>query len=520
MKNLKYLITYSDFLSSPTHLTINDRGETRYKTFYGGLLSIIYVIFSFGFTIYFIIRLLKREDVSVMYSREIENLININDSNKLPFMVRLSDYYRKAINPEKIYNITMKICYSLPNNKIGENTIEIFDDVILEKCDINKHFGKFKNYFINISNLDTYFCPRERLNNQTLFGVYGDFNNFSFYNFYFKLCSKKENENCYYPETIHEKLVNSFLDLIYIDYSIDNLDKYSFKKLVIKSERLMISSSVYKKIYLYLKKVRYISDYGLIVTDIKEEDFHQFDSLRFYTDLRDINNLLYSDEKNVFLTLSIGNSGEVSVYNRKYFKLQDYLANISGIIKCFTLLFKILNCNNSKNSFYKKLIKDFFIENKKQFNGKNITTQTSILNNSDNYLLKNINKKSPIQEHKILFTNNNNKLQEKENIDKKFRFTILPIGFAIKKKEDLEIIKWIIKIINKRMNLIEILNKLEMVEKIKNEFLNIQSSPKNLYLKTINLKEEGINKKLNNNFISSDDIQSKVIEMSYQKKNV
>ena len=70
------------------------------------------------------------------------------------------------------------------------------------------------------------------------------------------------------------------------------------------------------------------------------------------------------------------------------------------------------------------------------------------------------------------------------------------------------------------MNLIEILNKLEMVEKIKNDFLNIQSSPKNLYLKTINLKEEGINKKLNNNFISSDDIQSKVIEMSYQKKNV
>ena len=186
----------------------------------------------------------------------------------------------------------------------------------------------------------------------------------------------------------------------------------------------------------------------------------------------------------------------------------------------FTLIFKILNTNNSKNTFYKKLIKDFFIENKKQFNGKNITTQTSILNNSDNYLLKNINKKSPIQEHKILFTNNNNKLQEKENIDKKFRFTILPIGFAIKKKEDLEIIKWIIEIINKRMNLIEILNKLEMVEKIKNEFLNIQSSPKNLYLKTINLKEEGINKKLNNNFISSDDIQSKVIEMSYQKKNV
>ena len=280
----------------------------------------------------------------------------------------------------------------------------------------------------------------------------------------------------------------------------------------------MISSSIYKKIYLYLKKVRYISDYGLILTSNKEEEFHQFDSLRFYTDLRDIDNMIYSNEKGTFLTLSIGNSGEVSVYNRKYFKLQDYLANISGIIKCFTIIFKILNSNNSKNNFYKKLIKDFFIENKSQKNGKNITTQTSVLNNSDNLLLKNINKRSPVQEHKIICVNNV-KLKEKENIDKKFRFTILPLRFAIQKKEDLEIIKWIIKTINNKMNLIEILKKLEVIEKLRNDFLNIQSSPKNLFLKSINLKEETINKKLNNNYIYSDDIQSKVAEtkLDYQK---
>ena len=521
MQNLKILITYSDFLSSPSHLTINERGGTRKKTFYGGILSIIYVIVSFCFTTYFILRLLLREDVSVMYSREMENLNGITNSNKLPFMVRLSDYYRKAINPENIFNITMKICYSLPNRNIGENTIEIFENIILEKCDINKHFGEYKNYFINMSSLDTYFCPRERLSNQTIFGIYGDFNDFSLYNFYFTLCSKKENNNCYYPETIHEKLVNAFLDLIYIDYSIDNLNKESIKQLVIKSERFMISSSIYKKIYLYLKKVKYISDYGLILSDLKEEDFHQFDSLRFYTDLRDINNLVYSDEKGTFLTLSIGNSGEVSVYHRRYFKLQDYLANISGIIKCFTLIFKILNTNNSKNTFYKKLIKDFFIENKSQINGKNVTTQTSIINNSENFLLKNINKRSPVQEHKIIYANNT-KLKEKENIDKKFRFTILPLGFAIKKKEDLEIIKWIIKTINNKMNLIEILKKLEMVEKIKNELCNIQCSPKALFLKNINLKEGVINTKLNNNYISSDNIQSKVFEnkFDYQKENV
>ena len=69
------------------------------------------------------------------------------------------------------------------------------------------------------------------------------------------------------------------------------------------------------------------------------------------------------------------------------------------------------------------------------------------------------------------------------------------------------------------MNLIEILKKLEIIEKLRNDFLNIQSSPKNLFLKSINLKEEAINKKLNNNYIYSDDIQSKVAEtkLDYQK---
>ena len=147
-----------------------------------------------------------------------------------------------------------------------------------------------------------------------------------------------------------------------------------------------------------------------------------------------------------------------------------------------------------------------------------MTTQTSILNISENFLLKNMNKRSPVQENKIIYVNNA-KLKEKENIDKQFRFTILPLRFAIQKKQDLEIIKWIIKTINNKMNLIEILKKLEIIEKIRNDLLNIQSSPQNLFLKSINLKEEGINKKLNNNFISSDDIQSKVAEtkLDYQK---
>ena len=74
------------------------------------------------------------------------------------------------------------------------------------------------------------------------------------------------------------------------------------------------------------------------MTKKNEEKFHQFHSLRFDSDYRDIE---HSDEPSTFLTMCIANSGEVSVFNRKNLKFQDYLANICGVIKTLKVLFGI-----------------------------------------------------------------------------------------------------------------------------------------------------------------------------------
>ena len=68
---------------------------------------------------------------------------------------------------------------------------------------------------------------------------------------------------------------------------------------------------------MYIRKIRYITHYGLILSKKEEDTFHQYENIRSNTDIRDINSGIIPG---AFLTLSILNNGEVSIYNRKYQK--------------------------------------------------------------------------------------------------------------------------------------------------------------------------------------------------------
>jgi hypothetical protein len=84
--------------------------------------------------------------------------------------------------------------------------------------DLNKHIYQFKYYFKSILNIDTFICPLKRFYNQTLYNVYGDNHEFSFYHFYFSKWNASENKNCVSEEKSKRLIENGYLNLIYIDY--------------------------------------------------------------------------------------------------------------------------------------------------------------------------------------------------------------------------------------------------------------------------------------------------------------
>ena len=388
-------------------------------------------------------------------------------------MFRLSDTYSISLSEKNLYNITLLVWYSYFDNETNE-LIQNYDKVIVEKCNIDNHFSDYKNLFYNIRDLDNYFCPRIRNKNQSLFGIYGDNKPFLYYVFYFSKCinNTNENNNCLPDLEIEKKLSDIYLDIKYISYLNP---KYSNKEeIIIKNDRFIVSSSIYKRIWLFFNYVKYKIDNGIFFPSYIKSEYHQYDNSRIDIDLR---NKSLNDIEGTFLTVTILTSGNIYNYKKRYLKIQDYLATIGGIVKAITYIFYLLNYFNSVNSYYTQLIKDFIIEN--QSIKKNYKTEI-ILNqkknqNTINDINNNINKFLNIpstQSTPNYFKNSNNiivdKIKNKNDFEKKYQFKFLPLFITVNYKDKKEI-EWKIKIINRKLNIINILNHLELIEKLQKE---------------------------------------------------
>ena len=501
------LIKKVDLYSHQAHLTLNEQGDPGLKTILGGIISLFLIIIISSFGLYFILRLLLRNDASIIYSSIRDNTVNITYSNNLPFMFRISDTFSIPIEKDGLYNISLLIWFANSSNSEKNDFKQYYDSIYLEKCDINKHFGNYINYFKNMNDINTYFCPPFRLNNQSLSGIYGNNIPFVYYNIYFSKCINNTKFNsCKNDKYIYEILSDAYLDLRYIDYSINNLNQKNVAEIKIRNERFILSISVYKRIWLYIKKITYLTDNGLFYHKYTNETFHQYDSIRIDSDLRDLS---LSDINGTFTSITISNSGTVDIYKRNYLKFQDYLATVGGIAKALSIFCYSLNYFNAKNSYYKKIIKDFIIENqvekRKKINNikNNFNSTTSrhqlfshgiknskTYNTSNNSNLNNFNIIKPNYLKKYTMNNNNNilrnnsknennffnknnlnkgykktikliplKMKEKEIFEKKYATSFLPIQFKNWKIKD-EFNQYI-RMINRRLNIIHVLAILE-----------------------------------------------------------
>ena len=80
-----------DIFPHKATLTFNQKGEIGYKTFIGGIISMLCVLSSFSFCFYFLYRMLSRKDLSMIHSTQINPYVNLTNSHKLPFLLRLTD---------------------------------------------------------------------------------------------------------------------------------------------------------------------------------------------------------------------------------------------------------------------------------------------------------------------------------------------------------------------------------------------------------------------------------------------
>ena len=488
------LIKKIDFFDHKVSLTINSKGETGYKTFIGGIISIISIILSFICIIYFLQRMLLRKDISVIFSNQINPFKNISYSHKLPFLLRLTDTNSLPFEEDdKLYYITASVWYGGTNDtNISYSAKQTSVSLNIGKCDIDKHFvDEYKSYFLNYKELDKYYCITPRNYSQTIYGFYGSYYPFSYYSFTMRYCSNttQNNNSCYSISEIKEKFATPYLDLIFLDYTINSLNTKNVEQVSIRKERFELSAKLYKRIYLYLENIKYITDTGYIFTNNKMNSFYKYISSKVDTNVYDTP---------VIATLSVMNSINSSTYHRKYTKFQDYLATIGGIIKVISLLGNGLNYFNAENSYYLKIIKDFVIKNNLHKIEKKKSNSKIIFKSKLNF------PNSLIDYSKGEMSLNNNSNYDyniqKKNYTEKFKKILShkifpPLLLNNKEKYILKIYK---QFVNKRLNLISMLKKLETITDFQE---------KKDYSSSIN-EEHGIKlvQKKNNNFILENNI--------------
>ncbi len=481
-----------DFLYKKASITFNRKGTIGHKTFIGGLISLLSIIFTLSFSFHYIYKMLTRKDILINKSTIINPFINITYSHKLPFLLRLTN---KSYNPfeedEKLYFINASFFYGGNSNKNIILRDEHSVSLKIEKCDINKHFSnEYKSYFNGINNINTYYCLDLRDSSQTIYGIYGDKNPFSYYSFSLEYChnSTENNNSCYSIDEIKNELHDLFLDFIFLDYTIDSLNQKDVKNGFIRKERFELSSLIFKKIWIYFTNIKYIIDNGYIFQKKSTEYFHKYHSIKI-----DSNNI---GNENNFAILTILNNMRSSIYYKDYIKFENYLSFIGGLINIITLLSSFLNYYNSKNSYYLKLIKDFVIENKnnhfipKSKINSNHLTSTIFYKSKSNIDILGKNESGIIMNQK---RQNTQKIENSfQTIKSSIYIRIFPSIFIGKKNN--QILMMYQNFINRRLCIINILKKLEMIQV---NYDNIRKSIQGLSQNTNTLKPG--NSKINNN---------------------
>lgn len=378
---LSRLLSIIDFLSYQPVLTINSNKRT--KTVIGFIMSSLSCLIIVILSGFFIFETFARSNISVIYGKDsfLKPTANLTD---MPLVFRIISVVsgNSLPNQEAIFNISAVFSESLTvTNSSGTFFKIIRHNVYLEKCDINKHFKNYSNYFEDIPELDKSFCYTPGSVNFTLYGNYFNRNNnISQMNIYINKCINGTNNiTCKPNEDIANSLENIFLTVSFIDFQIDHNNIDNPKTPYVANQVFTLSSTVYRKIVSLKQSIQYKTDYGYVFQDIQNEQMMSKGTNFETIDLR---------KKPIipgnFCVYIIAISEEVDMYFRSFGKIQTLLASMGGAINTILLLSGIIVDFTSQKSYY-SLLNNKLLNYERKLKSKNISEQnTTTINNIQN----------------------------------------------------------------------------------------------------------------------------------------
>ena len=312
--------------------------SNRHKTLYGGILSLIlYAVFLAMFYIFGNDMFFKTKPIvteSVFYDVEPKRY-NLTEDSFL-FWVGLQDGSSNYFYDPTIFRVEAKfLIKSMVNNSVKWTT----KILKTRKCDLETDIDKKFNGLMKKDPLNTAICldSTDILNKQLY--LQGTFTNDDFTSIYINLFSCTNNTTpgviCKTQNQINEKLSGGYLVMDYIENFIDPLN-YTNPNTRINLNSYTTSSNNYKKDWIfYFRNVEYLTDDNPLLEGFSTQiNFLQTNIAK--------ESISYSIADNKFASFGFRLAQERYIITRRYMKIQDVFAQMSGIIYLIFYLFQFI----------------------------------------------------------------------------------------------------------------------------------------------------------------------------------
>ena len=413
MEKIKEYLRFIDFFGHNPSFII--KNNLKYQTHIGGLLTLIVIIISVITLIFFSEELYNKKSPSVNLITE-ANLhpSKINFFDNFEFIIGIQNDNFIVQRNESIYYAKGFLFQTIINSS---GIFNIKEEIDLDSCD--KTLKDSTNYeLFKDLNLNNYYCfsknqSKINLNNIYLNEYWGN-NGFQMLQIKFYDCVNtndyviENNITCASEEILKENLNLADLSLYFIDTFISTNNYKSPFQRGIHEYFYDVSKNFILTLTQYYNHIEINDDSGLIfTTSNKINSFKLSDMVTNKADER-------TGEH--FLTLTLQLNNIIEKYQRKYYKLQDYAAQVGGVINTLLIICYFILKFYDENAYFEFLINEYFeikLFEKKQKTKSNICLiENNEINNNVN---ENLNKKKEKNKLKNLKENSLNLNRNKKN---------------------------------------------------------------------------------------------------------
>lgn len=326
----------------------------RNQTLWGGLLCLAtYVLLAIAF-LYFGQEFYYKQNPNVIYSNlpnDGSAPINLNN-DRFSFIIAIKDRDSKYVPMDSSYvNVEMNLVKaSRPNDAVMDQMSNETISTQTGKLTVN-NCGKIDNRqsLFKLYNLSNFACLQPN-QNLTINGTI-QHNVYQFLNINISSCSNST-ALCQPEDVIKKRLSGAKLEMAYVDIMLNQQNFTTMESFIVQEYVTPIIYDEYSIVTLELSPITYKTDAGYLISDLYYTYFFQkYNIYQVGHSLKD---------SNTIVSFNIAQSRIQKVIYRKYYKVQNLLAEIGGLAKSFIIIAMVLNYFHDEAKYYEKLVDELF----------------------------------------------------------------------------------------------------------------------------------------------------------------